>query len=425
MPAYSGFIELNYKPNKNDLIAGFFLEPNNCAFAEAAQAIASESSIGTWTDIATLKKETRERLKARIFYLNEKEGTAKIAYPLELFELGNIPQLLSSVAGNVFGMSIVNNLRLQDIEFPEAYIKAFKGPEFGVQGIRKLMRIEKRPLIGTIIKPKLGLNEKEHAKVAYNAWLGGIDIVKDDENLTSMPFNNFQKRVQETLKMRDKVQEETGEKKIYMPNITAECNEMLKRGKFIKEAGGEYAMVDLITLGFSSLQSLRDAELKLVLHGHRAMHAAFTRNPKHGISMLVIAKLCRLIGLDQLHVGAIVGKMTGEKEEVKLIGEEIEQQIITEKEESHLLAENWFNIKPVFAVCSGGLHPGKIPALIQAMGRDIVIQAGGGIHGHPKGTIAGAKAMRQSVEATIAGIQLHEYAKTHKELREALEKWKD
>jgi len=411
MPAYSGYLELNYKPDKNDLIAEFFLEPNNCPFAEAAQAIASESSIGTWTDVATLKKETQQKLKAKVYYLNEREGTAKIAYPLELFELGNIPQLLSSIAGNVFGMNIMNNLRLQDIEFPESYVKAFKGPEFGIQGIRKLTRIEKRPLTGTIIKPKLGLSEKEHAKVAYNAWLGGIDLVKDDENLTSMSFNNFQKRVTETLKMRDKVQDETGEKKIYMPNITAECNEMLKRGKFIKEKGGEYAMVDLITLGFSSLQTLRDAELKLVLHGHRAMHAAFTRNPKHGISMLVIAKLCRLIGLDQLHVGAIVGKMTGEKEEVQRIDESLKKE--------------FFGLKPVLQVCSGGLHPGKVPALIQAMGKDLVIQAGGGIHGHPKGTIAGAKAMRQSVEATVAGIQLHEYAKTHKELREALEKWKE
>ena len=154
------------------------------------------------------------------------------------------------------------------------------------------------------------------------------------------------------------------------------------------------------------------------------MHAALTRNPKQGISMLVIAKICRLIGLDQLHVGAIVGKMSGGREETKLVGEEIEKQIIREKEESHVLAENWLNIKPMFAVCSGGLHPGKVPDLIKAMGKDIVIQMGGGIHGHPKGTKAGAMAARQAAEAAVKGIPLKEYAKKHSELREALEKWK-
>jgi len=423
--AQIGYINLKYKPSKTDIVAEFFIEPRNIGFDFAAEHVAAESSIGTWTDIGLLSKEIAEKLRPSVFYLDERTGIAKIAYPIDLFEAGNIPQLLSSIAGNVFGMKALKNLRLLDIHLPEKMIKSFKGPMYGIPGIRKLLNVKKRPLVGTIIKPKLGLTEAEHARVAFNAWFGGCDIVKDDENLTSMVFNKFEKRLDETLKQREKAQKETGEKKIYMPNITAETNEMLRRAKLAHDAGNEYVMVDLLTVGFSALQTLRNEndKLKLVLHGHRAMHAALTRNPKHGISMLVIAKLARLIGLDQLHIGALVGKMEGGEMETKHIGEEIESSVIGEEKRSHVLAQKWFDLKPVFAVCSGGLHPGLTPVLVRTLGNDIIIQMGGGIHGHPKGTIDGARAARQAVEATMQGISLKDYAETNPELKFALLKW--
>jgi ribulose-bisphosphate carboxylase large chain len=267
------------------------------------------------------------------------------------------------------------------------------------------------------------LNEVNHAKVAYEAWIGGIDIVKDDENLSSQPFNNFSKRITETLKMRDLAEKETGERKMYMPNITAEMDNMLERANFVKECGGEYAMVDIITVGWSALQTLRKAndDLKLVLHAHRAGHATFTRNKKHGISMVVIGDIARLIGVDQIHIGTIVGKMQGMKEEILTTEEEIEKKII--KEQSHCLAEDWLNIKPVFAVCSGGLHPGMVPYLVKTLGNDIIIQAGGGVHGHKLGTTAGAKAIRQAVDAVMQNASLKDYAKSHKELAIALKQW--
>jgi ribulose-bisphosphate carboxylase large chain len=278
-------------------------------------------------------------------------------------------------------------------------------------------------LCGTIIKPKLGLNEEEHAKVAYEAWHGGIDIVKDDENLSSLSFNNFEKRIIETLVKRDKAERETGERKVYMPNITADLDTMLARANYVKHAGGEYAMVDIVTVGWSALQALREAneDLKLVLHGHRAGHAAFTRG-KHGISMVVVADVARLIGMDQLHIGTIIGKMEGVKEEILEIEHEVEKRIV--KEQGHYLAENWHEVKPMFAVCSGGLHPGHVPYLVKTLGKDIIIQAGGGIHGHPLGTEAGAKAMRQAIDAVMNHISLKEYAKNYKELKLALDTWK-
>ncbi len=417
---YKGFINLNYKPSANDLVCSFIIEPNNISMEEAANAVAGESSVGTWTNVVTMSDRIK-KMGAVVFSI---EGNnVKIAYPHELFEPGNMPQILSSIAGNIFGMKIVKSLRLEDVRWSSSLIKSFRGPMFGIKGIREVTKVEKRPLCGTIVKPKLGLSDKDHAKVAYQAWVGDIDIVKDDENLSSQSFNKFEKRIVETLKMRNKAEREEGERKMYMPNITAPFNEMMRRAEFLVENNADYAMVDILTVGWSALQELREAneDLKLILHAHRAGHAALTRNPKHGISMLVLADIARLIGVDQLHIGTVVGKMEGGKEEVIRIGEEIESKIVEQK--GNKLSENWKSIKPVMAVCSGGLHPGMVPSLVKNLGNDIVIQAGGGIHGHRNGTTAGAKALRQAVEATMQGVDLREFAEKHKELKTALDQW--
>ena len=416
-----GYVQLDYKPVKNDLVCEFYIEPARGYTKEnAAESVASESSVGTWTDIVTMKPGIM-KIAAKVFEI--KGDCIKIAYPSELFEPGNMPQILSSIAGNIFGMKALENLRLESIHWPQNLMRSFRGPIFGIPGVRNLLRVKKRPLTGTIVKPKVGLDEKEHANSAYEAWSGGIDIVKDDENLSNMGFNKFEKRVTETLKMRDVAERETGERKMYMPNVTAETMEMVKRAKFVKEQGGEYAMVDIVTTGWSGLQTLREEneDLKLVLHAHRAGHAAFTRNKKHGISMMVVAEAARLIGVDQIHIGTVVGKMEGKKQDTIDIGEEIEHKII--REHGHVLSDNWGDIKPVFAVCSGGLHPRLVPKLVRILGKDIIIQAGGGVWGHPHGGKSGAKAIRQAVDACMQGIDLNECAKNNDELRLALKKW--
>lgn len=421
---YNGYIDKNYVPSKEDLVCEFYVEPaKGISFESAAQRATSESSIGTWTDIGTMTPSLFKKLAPKIYDLNPKTGYYKVAYSKDLFEEHNISQILSAVAGNLFGMSDVKNIKLMDINFPDSFMKHYSGPMYGVEGVRKLMGVKHRPFVGTIVKPKVGLNEAQHALVAYESWVGGCDFVKDDENLTSQPFNNFDKRVKLTLKERDKAEKETGEKKMYFANVTAPYPEMVRRAKHVMLNGGEYIMVDVLTTGWSALQALKDMDLKVVYHAHRAMHGAFTRNPKHGISMLVIAKLCRLIGMDQLHVGGIVGKMYEGKKEVISVGESIEQQVVTEDIFKHRLQENWHGLKPMLAVCSGGLSPVKVQPLIHSMGRDIVIQAGGGIHGHPRGTIAGACAMRQAVDAEMSGIEPRDYAKNHSELAEAYKKW--
>lgn len=405
---YIDFVDLKYKPVETDTVCTFYVEPEGFQLKIVAGGVAAESSIGTWTELTTAEPYV-ERLAARVFAVDGK--TVRIAYPIGLFEAGNMPNILSSVAGNVFGLRALKNLRLCDVELPLELVKSFKGPKFGIDGIRKLLKVRERPLVGTIIKPKLGLRTVDHARVAFESWAGGCDVVKDDENLSSQGFNPFEERVVKTLECRDKAEEETGERKVYMANITAETETMLKRAEFVLAHGGEYVMVDVLTCGFSALQTLRNQNFKLVIHAHRAGHASFTKNPKHGIAMRVIAKVARIVGVDQLHVGTVVGKMSEAKEEVE--------------ENIEALKTPMCGLKPVLPVASGGLHPRLVPALMETFGKDFVIQAGGGIHGHRNGTFAGATAMRQAVDATMQGIDLEEYAESHKELRVALHLWKE
>jgi ribulose-bisphosphate carboxylase large chain len=421
------YINLDYSPHENDLVAMYYIEraPESCPSLEkACEEVAKESSIGTWTEISTMSKDIAKNLRPSVYSIDEDNHIAKIAYTYKLFEAGNMSQIMSAVAGNIYGMKALNNLRLLDITFPKNIVDAYSGPKFGIKGVRKLTKIDGRPLLGTIVKPKVGLNEIEHARVCGQAWTGGLDIVKDDENLTSMVFNQFEKRIAQTLKIRDKIEIETGEKKIYMPNITAPVKLMKHRADIVIEHGGEYVMLDILTVGFSALQAIRDylEDKDIVIHAHRAMHAAITRNRKHGMTMLVLAKIMRLLGMDQLHTGTVIGKMEGGKQEVIEINKVITENKIYGNNIT-TLDQDWRDIKPILPVASGGLSPLHIPELIKILGKDMVYQFGGGCHGHPEGTLAGAKAIRQAMDATLEGISLEDKAKKYHELRKAIEKW--
>ncbi len=418
---YLDFVNPSYKPTREDLIVLFRIEPaSGISMREAVGRVASESSIGTWTTLTTMTPEKR-RLMAKAYEI--KGRWVKVAYPLDLFEAGNMPQVLSSIAGNIFGMKAVKNLRLEDVRWSPKLIKSFRGPQFGIDGVRKIFKVRDRPLTATVPKPKVGMSSEEHAQAGYEAWVGGIDLLKDDENLSGQKFNQFGQRVTRSLKLRDRAERETGERKSYLINVTAETREMLRRAKFVKERGGEYVMVDILTVGWSGVQSLREEceDLGLAIHAHRAFHAAFTRKREHGMSMLAVAKVARLIGIDQIHIGTAIGKLEAPREEVLALQEAITSRSIRGKK--HILAQGWNGIKPVFPVISGGLHPGLIPEIIDMLGTNIVIQVGGGVWGHPQGGRAGGAAVRQAIDAALKGVSLDEYAKKKRELRGALEKW--
>jgi len=414
------YLDLGGTLREQDLVCRFRVTPGEGVSPEkAADAIAAESSIGTWTEVDTLGAELRDRLRARVVALEGDRIT--VAYPAVLFEGGNMAQVYSSVAGNIFGMKEVAALRLEAVRFPPALAATFPGPVSGIEGIRAALRVADRPLVGTIVKPKIGLPPAEQARVVYEAMAAGCDVVKDDENLTSQGFCPFEERLRLCLDAAKRAEDETGSAKGYIPNVTAATEVMLRRAGQVAHLGGRFAMVDLVTAGWAGVQSLRNAGLPLILHGHRAMHAAFTRDPAHGIAMAVLARSARLAGVDQLHVGTAVGKMEGRADEVRRSAAALTSAPAEAGDGAD--GQGWAGFRPAMPIASGGLHPGHVPAVLALLGRDVILQFGGGIHGHPGGTGAGARAARQAVEATLRGESLGEAARSAPELAAALSRW--
>ena len=384
-----------------ELIAKYRVE-TDLPIHKAAEAIAAEQSTGTWTAV----RGQDNPLAARVI---SAEGTdVVIGFPEELFEPGNIPQYLSVVAGNLFGLGAIKKVRLQDVIFPDGLLDAHKGPAFGIEDARKILGVYDRPLVGTIVKPKVGLDPKGTAEVAAAAVRGGLDLVKDDETLTNQSFCPLIPRLEAVMSALDKVEKETGKKAFYAVNVTAGSDIILERALDAVEHGANMVMIDVLTAGFSALEQL-SRNIKVPIHVHRTMHGAFTRDKAHGISMTVISKLVRMAGGTNLHTGSYMGKMAGETAENDLSRE--------------ALRGSWHNYKRVFPVASGGIYPAKVHGNLDGYGIDCIVQAGGGVHGHPDGTTAGALAMVQATEAWQKKIPLKEYAKDHKELETALRFW--
>ncbi|TAJ45734.1 RuBisCO large subunit C-terminal-like domain-containing protein [Methanofollis fontis] len=394
-----------------DVTATYYFRPRADTTPEAAaQAIVEEETTGTWTDITTTTEYVR-RLDGEVLSLEAsgKGFVTRVRYPAEIFEAGNIPQYLSVVAGNLFGLARLEAVRLIDVDFPESLVP-FRGPKFGMEGVRRLIGTTERPHVGTIIKPKVGLNPKDTAGVAYHAAVGGVDLIKDDETLTDQTFCRLDERLSAVMERLDEAKEQTGRQVLYAVNISARADEIVERAEHAIDLGANMVMIDVITCGFTALQALAEAQsVRVPIHVHRTMHAAITRNPEHGIAMRPIARIVRMLGGDQLHTGTVSGKMSHDVDELR--------------GDNAALTEPYFGLKPTFPVASGGLHPGKVAAELTNLGTNIVLQAGGGIHGHPDGTEAGARAMRQAVDAFMEGVSADEYAKDHYELKRALERW--
>lgn len=433
-----GYYEPGYEPRPEDFLCAFRIKPQpEVEMEEAAAAVAAESSTGTWTDVWSKEMVDLERLNARVYRI---EGDmAYIAYPPDLFEAGSIPNFLSSVVGNVFGFKAVQALRLEDVRFPPAFVRSFKGPVHGIPRERERLKKFGRPLLGGTIKPKLGLAPKDFARVVYESLRGGLDTTKDDENLNSQPFCPWQDRFLYVMEAVKRAEAETGEAKGHYLNVTAPTvDEMLRRAEFAAELGSRFIMVDFLTVGFTAFQTLRDhcERLGLILHCHRAMHAVMTRHPEHGINFRVLAKLVRLIGGDHLHTGTVVGKLGGTQRTVKGYVEVVRAPKVI-PDGGNLFEQDWAGLPPLFPTASGGIHVWHVPFLVHFFGDDVYLLFGGGTHGHPGGSRAGASANRAAVEALVAardagrdivaeGPQILEAAaRHHPELRAALDLWRE
>ncbi|WP_400260017.1 RuBisCO large subunit C-terminal-like domain-containing protein [Candidatus Methanomassiliicoccus intestinalis] len=378
---------------------------------KAAAAIAAEQSTGTWTGISTLNEKIFELYSGRVTAI---EGDiATIAYPKEDFSLdiGGIPQVLSVISGNLFGLDALKGVRLEDVTFPKSMLNDFLGPRFGSEGLREVLKRPAKPLVGTIVKPKIGLSPKETANYIYEAGMGGLTNGKDDETLSNQKFCPMEDRVVAVAEAIDRVKEETGHIMIHAINVSTDGHKIVEVAEKVQELGASEIMVDVITCGFAAVQALReDLSIKLPIHVHRTMHGAITKNKDLGVSMNVFAKLVRMCGGDALHIGTFgVGKMTGSATEDfanqrACIGDDVPY-------------------KTMLPVCSGGMHPGLVEKLVEIAGTNIQIQAGGGVAGHPGGVRKGAMALVQAVDAAYEKIPAETYRKTHTELDEALTKW--
>jgi len=387
------------------------IKSSQMSMKEASAAIATEQSTGTWTEISTLKEENFLKRSGKV--IDIKDNVASIAFPVEDFSLdiGGVPQILSIVAGNLFGLDAIEGVRLEDVIFPKCILKEFKGPKFGVEGLRSILKRPEKPLVGTIVKPKIGLSPEDTAAYVYEAGMGGLTNGKDDETLSNQKFCPLEDRVVAIAGALDRVKHDSGHVMIHAINVSTNGHQILEVAERAQELGASQLMVDVLTCGFGAVQVLaEDPSIKLPIHVHRTMHGAMTRNKDHGISMKVFARLVRMCGGDGLHIGTFgVGKMKGEA-----------THDLTYRD---VCLSNEMPYKPVMPVASGGLQPGMIPTLIRIAGRDLQCQAGGGVSGHPRGVRGGAMAMSQAVEAGYLGLTAEEYAKDHVELREALQKW--
>ncbi|NLI62282.1 MAG: ribulose 1,5-bisphosphate carboxylase large subunit [Methanosarcinaceae archaeon] len=410
------------KYSEDYLALGSNLDPEDYVFTtytvetsddikNVAAAIAAEQSTGTWTQVSTLDKEIFDKYSGKVVDIDGEKIV--VAFPVDDFsiDIGGVPQILSVIAGNLFGLSEAQGIRLEDVQFPNSVLKEFKGPKFGIDGLRDVLDRPEKPLVGTIVKPKIGLSPKQMADYVYECGIGGLTNGKDDETLSNQKFCPMEERVTEIAEAIDKVKSETGHKMIFAINISTRSDEIVEVAEIVQDLGATQLMIDVITCGFTSVQAVaEDPSIKLPLHIHRTMHGAMTRNPNHGISTKILSTLTRMCGGDALHIGTFgVGKMEGDSSgDIENMNECISDRL---------------PYKPVMPVSSGGVYPGVVKKTVEISGNNVQIQAGGGVAGHPGGVRKGAAAMSQAVDAAYLGIELDEYAKTHEELKTALDKW--
>ena len=443
--AEMGYYDADYVPKDTDILCAFRITPQPGIDAiEAAAAVAGESSTATWTVVWTDRLTDHKHYQAKAYRVEPVPGTdqfiARIAYDIDLFEEGSIANLTSSIIGNVFGFKALKALRLEDMRIPTHYVKTFQGPAHGIVMEREYLDKFGRPILGATVKPKLGLSAKNYGRVVYEALVGGLDFTKDDENINSQPFMRWRDRFLYAIEGVQKAQAGSGEIKGHYMNVTAGTMEdMYERAEFAKEIGSVICMVDL-TIGYTAIQSMAKwcRANGLILHLHRAGHGTYTRQKTHGISFRVISKWVRLMGVDHVHAGTVVGKLEGDPHATKGFYDTLRDNHIPENPELGIyFDQDWASMPGVMPVASGGIHAGQMHQLLHYLGEDVILQFGGGTIGHPMGIRAGATANRVAVEAMIQARNegkdyfqegpdiLEKAAKGCPELNAALQIWKD
>lgn len=413
--------------HRAEFTARYFVE-SSIPMEQVAETIAGEQSSGTFLPLPGETAELKQRSRARVTRIDALPPSAQpslrsafverrarkdtfhraeieIAFPVD--NVGaNLSTLLATVAGNLFELGEVTGLRLLDIDMPEAYAKRFPGPRFGIPGTRELAGVHGRPLIGTIIKPSIGLSPHQTAQMVDSLCAADIDFIKDDELMADPPYAPFDERLAAVIPVIMKHADRMGRKPMYAINISGSIDEMLRRHDAVLRAGGTCVMVSANWVGFAAVEHLR-GRTELPIHGHRNGWGALTRHPQLGFSFAAYQKIWRLAGLDHLHVNGIRSKFW-----------EPDDSVIASAKSCQA---PFAGVQPLMPVFSSGQWAGQAPDLFQKLGStDLMHLAGGGILGHPDGIAAGVASMREGWEAATSGISLESYARTHPALQTAL-----
>ena len=408
--AKMGYWQPDYEPKPTDILAAFRITPQaGVDPVEAGAAVAGESSTATWTVVWTDRLSAYEHYQAKCYRVDpvptaENQYIAYIAYDIDLFEEGSIANLTSSIIGNVFGFKALKALRLEDMRIPTHYVKTFPGPPHGIVMEREHLNKYGRPLLGATVKPKLGLSARNYGRVVYEALRGGLDFTKDDENINSQPFMRWRDRFLYCMEAVHRAEEMTGEIKGHYMNVTAATmEEMYERAEFAKEIGSVIIMQDL-TIGYTAMASMSKWARKngMILHLHRAGYATWARQKNHGVNFRVISKWVRLLGVDHVHAGTVVGKLEGDPNIIRGYYDTLRlDHVEADMTKGLYFDQDWASMPGVMPVASGGIHAGQMHQLLHYLDEDVVLQFGGGTIGHPMGIAAGATANRVALEAMV------------------------
>jgi ribulose-bisphosphate carboxylase large chain len=398
---------------------------------DAAASMAGEQSSGTFVPVPGETSELRERNAARVEATRPLEPAlepslpgarrpkgatvwhrAEVELSWPLANLGpSLPNLLATVAGNLFELQQFSGLRLLDLTLPDAFRDRYPGPQFGVAGTRRLAGVPALPLVGTIIKPSVGLTPEATAAMVAQLAEGGIDFIKDDELQADGPHCPFEERVTAVLRVVNAHAERTGKRVMFAFNVTGEIDEMLRHHDHVLAHGGTCVMASVNSAGLPGITALR-RHSQLPIHAHRNGWGMLGRSPALGMSFVAFQKFWRLAGIDHIHVNGIRNKFCEPDESVIASGRECLTPMFAGPGRG-------CEVMPVF---SSGQWAGQAFDTWRALGStDLIYACGGGIVAHPGGIAAGVRSIRQAWEAAMAGIPMEQAAREQAELRQAVE----
>lgn len=397
---------------------------------QVAEIVAGEQSCGTFLAVPGETEELKRDHSARVERVRtldtvaepalagatvpKKAGAsarftrAEVEISFPLHNVGaSIPNLLTTVAGNLYEIQQLSGIRLLDVDLPESFARRYPGPAFGIEGTRRLVGVPQRAMIGTIVKPSIGLPAEDTAALVRELATAGLDFAKDDELNANAPYAPLEQRVKAVMREINRAADRTGRKLMYAFNITGDLDDMRRGHDLVRDAGGTCVMVAINSVGFAALSWLR-SHSELPIHGHRAMYGALARHPLLGIGFTAYQKLCRLAGVDHLHVGGFDSKFYQSNAEVK-------QSILD------CLSPLHGGMQVVPAISSAQWAGSALTIHGETGATDVLHLAGGGIMAHPAGIAGGVASMQQGWEAALAGVPLAQYATTRPHLRAAIE----